>query len=267
MRIESTTGEAINSVDDWFRLAPPMGGALQWRDGRSAKELAKAWIAPAGPTPPPAILELLARHPTTADLAFTVAFPERRVRFDHVRGEPRNTDLAIVCEGTAGRVAVSVEAKADESFGKTVGEEIVNAAAQWAFEERDGKLKRLQGLGVAILPPHKAGQASIGALRYQLLTAIAGAWAFASEQEASTAVLVVHTILSPRLSRRRLSQNNDDLDRIAERLTHGEVYHLPAGGLIGPLPIPMSPTWAGVNQWFIGKCETDAGPGAPVVIP
>jgi hypothetical protein len=32
----------IHTVDDWFRLAPPAGGARQWVDGKSAKELAKA---------------------------------------------------------------------------------------------------------------------------------------------------------------------------------------------------------------------------------
>lgn len=37
-------GQLITSVDDWFRHAPPKGGADHWRDGRSAKELARAWI-------------------------------------------------------------------------------------------------------------------------------------------------------------------------------------------------------------------------------
>ena len=32
--------ETISSLDDWFRLAPPEKGAVQWKDGRSAKELA-----------------------------------------------------------------------------------------------------------------------------------------------------------------------------------------------------------------------------------
>lgn len=31
----------IRSVDDWFKVAPPKGKDKQWKDGYSAKELAK----------------------------------------------------------------------------------------------------------------------------------------------------------------------------------------------------------------------------------
>ena len=158
MRLERR-GNAITSVDEWFQYAPPMGRVLHWRDGRSAKELAKAWCRPdMPPCPPSDLLALLATVPQLSRLEFLVGYPERRVRFDNVPGEPRNTDLALVCEGPVGRAAISIEAKADESFGGALGDEIVVAASQWAFSERAGKLKRLQFLVETLLPRRQEGQ-------------------------------------------------------------------------------------------------------------
>lgn len=247
----------IRTVEEWFLHARPMGGEIQWRDGRSAKELAKAWCGDGdGPAPPGDLLRLLATRPALANLEFEVGYPEHRIRFDGVPGEPRNADLAVACLGPGGRVALSIEAKADEVFGRTVGEEIVNAAAQWAFEERDGKLERLRLLANAILPRYRAGHAKIGQLRYQLLTAIAGAWAFASEVQASVAVLVVHEFLSSRLNAVRLAENHQDLARLVVRVSDGRIPALEAGALIGPMQVPASPSWPGVVDWYLGKCQT-----------
>ena len=41
----------INSVDDWYSVAPPKSPSLHWKDGRSAKELAKYMISGNGYIP------------------------------------------------------------------------------------------------------------------------------------------------------------------------------------------------------------------------
>ena len=41
----------INSVDDWYNFAPPQNSSLHWKDGRSAKELAKYIIGGNGYIP------------------------------------------------------------------------------------------------------------------------------------------------------------------------------------------------------------------------
>jgi hypothetical protein len=46
------SGQIIDSVDDWFRLAPPAGRQTQWVTYRSAKELARRWVG--GEIPPEA---------------------------------------------------------------------------------------------------------------------------------------------------------------------------------------------------------------------
>lgn len=66
MRI-TKNGHEIRTVDDWFQYAPPMGRQIQWRDGRSAKELAKAWCSGLEPTVPTELVQLL--RTTTVSVA------------------------------------------------------------------------------------------------------------------------------------------------------------------------------------------------------
>jgi hypothetical protein len=42
--IRSKVGNKITNVDEWVTYAPPAQGKRHWVDGRSAKELAKAWF-------------------------------------------------------------------------------------------------------------------------------------------------------------------------------------------------------------------------------
>jgi len=62
------------------------------------------------------IVALLNSCPELGDLVAEWATPEHRVRFDEFRGEPRNSDLVAIAESDYGSVAISVEAKADETF-------------------------------------------------------------------------------------------------------------------------------------------------------
>jgi hypothetical protein len=152
-------GEEIRSVEAWFTHAPPRGGRHQWRDGRSAKELARAWCPDGGGAMvPPEIAGLFAMQGTLAQLELEWAEPEARVYFDRLPGEPRNTDLAAV--GVAGqlRVALSIEAKADEPFGPPVVHELSAAALQVAHDESRGKLNRILSLADALLSVRGGGE-------------------------------------------------------------------------------------------------------------
>src|SRR5512143_788477 len=97
----------IRSTDDWFSLAPPKKGALQWKDGRSAKELAKAWCGRKNHLyPPDEFLRLLAPLVNADQLIGAVGWPEHQVPIDHLSGEPPNIDLAIVTDGLLGRTVI-----------------------------------------------------------------------------------------------------------------------------------------------------------------
>ena len=112
-------GVGIRSVDDWLCQAPPAKGKAHWKDNRSAKELAKAWFPASGdPVVPDELSRLFLSSPAVGLIEFESGEPEALVRFDDVPGEPRHSDLLLIGSCALGRIVVSIEAKADESFGQ-----------------------------------------------------------------------------------------------------------------------------------------------------
>src|SRR4051794_34419258 len=106
----------------------------------------------------------------------------------------------------AGEVIVSVEAKADETFGETIGE--YRAAANARRERGEGTKapERLEGLLAALVPP---GASAPDSLRYQLFSATAGA--LAEAQGARAAVVVIHEFVTPATSPAKRKANSADL--------------------------------------------------------
>lgn len=233
----SKNGKEITTVEEWFALAPPRGKAHQWKDGYSAKELAKAWCSvPGRPAAPPGFVQLLACIAAFPAPVPVHGYPEHRIRFDTLPGEPRNTDLALECESSAGRVAVSVEAKARESFGKPVEDVLITGVRKWADEERSNYLTRLEGLYSALFRPRMEGVPRWGELRYQLLTAAAGALTFAAETRAAAAVLLVHEFRPEGIPVRRFADNERDLWQFVQRIATAPQD--PAAEVWGPFHVP-----------------------------
>ena len=248
----------IKSVSDWFKLAPPKKGALQWKDGRSAKELAKAWCeGKKHPSPPEVFLKLLTPLVNADQLADTVGWPEHRVLIDNLLGEPPNIDLAIVCDGLLGLTVICVEAKADESFGEYASG--IHDAAVKKIEQGlpTGSLKRLLQLEKNLFSESNAGLPGSAEIRYQLLTGTAATLALAKSHQAPVAVFVVHEFSFPgHVDAKKLKQNKIDLDCFIKRLTRGSITSLQDGVILGPLS-PQSPKsdWYGVSL-YIGKVMT-----------
>jgi len=48
-------GVTIRTIEDWEKLAPPKS-KIHWKDGRSAKEVARAWLEVSDPELPPEIV-------------------------------------------------------------------------------------------------------------------------------------------------------------------------------------------------------------------
>ncbi len=246
MRIH-VNGNAITSVEDWFRLAPPKGGQAQWREGRSALELARACCPSPGSTCLPAEVQALLRtHPLTDSPSFSDATgtPELRIPIDAYRGEPRNTDLALTYSAgvpPGQLVAVSIEAKADEAFSQRIGD--VKAAAERCRQsgKRSNRDRRVHALVEALLGAGAEQDPGVKRLRYQLLTACAGALTYARLTRATVAVLVVLEFVDPlerHTSRAKLRTNERDLDTFVKRVSGGAVSSLQLGVLAGPFHVP-----------------------------
>lgn len=252
-------GQEILSVDQWFELAPPKGGDEQWVTGRSALECARAWFADEGPCVPAELIALLVSHPDTSGAVVRFITPEQRVRFDRLRGEPRNADIVALADHPAGLIAISIEAKADEPFALRVGDVLDNHVRAIAADERTNGVARIQQLARALLPPLAPGTLNLGTLRYQLLTALAGAVAFAVENQSSRAVLIIHEFVSGRTDHAKHRGNSHDLDAFVARLTAGRIRSLQPGTLVGPIEIPGRPLFLRPPAVYIGKAVRTLG--------
>ncbi len=258
MRIHRN-GTPISSQDDWLEHAPPKSGEDHWVDGGSAKELARAWFPiPGEPVIPPELASLLATHPNLPDIRLIEAEPEARIPFDAYPGEPRNADLAIRAEGSVGTIAITVEAKADESFGDKIEPMLVAGARKLSRDTNTNIVERVKGLGGALLPPWEEGLDHFGELRYQLLTGVAGTLAYARALSAPVAVFVIHEFIDldkTKESRRR--NNRESLDRFVRRLSGGTIERLTRGVLSDPIRVPGSEMIPGDVDLYLGKVRRD----------
>lgn len=166
----------ITDIDSWFKKSPPMGGLKQWKDGRSAKELAR-YVTKNFPVVP-AEVEALLLNFTAADSEFEWD-AEYVTSFENHglgKGEGRNHDGMMVNED----IFVGIEGKADESLGNLLGEELANAS--------DNKMVRINGMIKMLFDD---GAENHKNLRYQLITASTAVLLEAKERNLSKALLLI----------------------------------------------------------------------------
>jgi hypothetical protein len=216
--------------------------------------LAKA-CCPVGQTPclPTEAVGILAGIEGLAGLVFERAHPEHRVRFDNLAGEPRNADLVAVGSAGRTRVPLSLEAKADESFGEFVSKVLLKAACKIAQELPTGAIERVQRLASALLPPRGGGDPHLGGLRYQLLSATAGALAFAKQENAQIAILLIYEFRNGNLCPRKLADHKRDLNQFVSRLSGGRYKEVDFGTLVGPISVPGSERIPADIPLYLGK--------------
>jgi len=89
------------------------------------------------------IEQLLRSHPDLVDVVIERAIPEHQIRFDDLRGEPRNADLAVEARDRNGVIAITIEGKADESFDRPVSAVLRSAVERIGADERTGAVRRV----------------------------------------------------------------------------------------------------------------------------
>jgi len=256
-------GQLIQSVEDWFRYAPPKGGADQWRDGRSAKEFARAWVESGSVSVPDELVALLSSHPDTQSAVLQNGEPEARLAFDKRVGEVRNADLAVRAVSGSAPLALTIEAKADEPFDQLVPDTLADALDRILERGRGGGIDRVRDLATSLLHPPARGLPPLRLLRYQLLTAVAGSLAWARQLEAPRAVLVIHEFQTSQTSTRELQRNAQDLDIFVTRLTAGALRRLAVGSLVGPIRVPGDPLFDKPADLYLGKIVRRVSPPGP----
>lgn len=242
------SGHILSSLGEWERYAPPKSPS-HWVDGRSAKELARAWLAGNGTSMPREILDALLAHPSFGAVQSWEAEPEAKLRFDAFPGEPRNSDLAVYARDSAGDYLLAVEGKADEPYGETVMQACAAALERRIENSRSNGVARIEQLAAYLLPPRTGVTPSAVDLRYQLLTACAGAVAEAHRRNAVRAVVLVHEFITPQTKDANHARNAADLAAFVSRLSGRKIADPENGRLYGPFESAFAP---GV-QMFIGK--------------
>lgn len=260
LRLSKGTNE-IRNLDDWRRLAGPKS-ANQWVPGRSAMECARAWCGDGEIILPREILSLLNSLQPTRGVTLLHGEPEKRIPFDDSESEPRNADVAFLARAVSGKVvAITIEAKADETFGQTFQEALASGVERTLSGMKSNAVRRAEGLANALLPPRRFGKKvpkelrtpAVGLLRYQLLTAVAGTLAFAEQSHADLALLIVHEFVTDETEDRFHRANARDLDAFVTRFSDGRVRHIEGGQLAGPFLVNDNPGWPSRPTLYIGK--------------
>ena len=244
-------GQRLSTLDAWPRRE-------HWQDGRSAKESARSWLR-AAPALPAEIAATLSSHRDLGTLRDDWrAEPEARVRIDRFRGNVPNVDVLLVGSDRNGPVVVAVEAKADETFGRTVGGTLDDARSRLDRNPRSRGVARIERL-VAALFGTTTADLDILDLRYQLLTVTAAALVAAERESGRRAVVLVHEFATSRTTDRKRAANARDLDRFVARVAGRAGWRGPLepGTLAGPFRVPGEPVADGGISLYFGKAVAD----------
>ncbi|WP_342565248.1 hypothetical protein NST84_08960 [Paenibacillus sp. FSL R7-0345] len=244
MEIKNRLGLNISNLTDWFQHAPPAKGEAHWVDGRSAKELAKAWTQSGAPTVPKELERLIDSHQDIKGLIPEIAIPECETKLDAFNGNGRKHDLIVYGKTSDKKTLISIEAKADEPFGEVIS----NLIKRYSTNPRTKVPERIKQLGLSVF-----GDKDFGHIRYQLLHAVAGTLIEARINNCGQAVFVVHEFVPSGIHSKKSKQNNEDLQTFVELLTD---IPLIEGQLIGPIKVIGGNNIPSNIPLYIGKIES-----------
>lgn len=171
------------------------------------------------------------------------------------RGEGRNHDLLLYGRGAHGGVVVSVEAKVDEPFGETIGAYFDQARASAVPTRVPDRIDALLTMvfGNTARPDTDPWRA----LRYQLLTAVAGTAIEASHRDVATAVVIVHEFLTANMDDRSVKVNADDFRAFVGVLCAVSASEVTEGRLYGPAVLAQGAHLQRRVDLLIGKAVFD----------
>lgn len=233
----SDDGHRLETVADWRDRGPP-ASSRAWAQGRSARELATAWIerdAEARAT------ALLTSEPQFTGLVLDRGIADKETRFDDIADAPHRHDLLVTARAPSGPTVIGVEGKVDEPFDEPLDAWVFGAQARSAGSRAPERLDRLTE---AFFGTTLERDPLLAPLRYRLLEALAATLADAREQAAGRGVLLVHEFLTPWSDDARHRRNAEELDAFVGRLMPGVERSGDEGGWIaGPVGVSGDGTW------------------------
>lgn len=243
---------SINTVADWYNHCPPAGRQKQWKDGRSAKELAKDWIKTHGAN----LINVLNQSSTFKNVVFDLVSPEYNSKFDNFRGNSRQHDLLVIGKDGKNDFLISIEAKADESFGATIKDHYLKAVTNKINGSKTKIPERIENLINNIFC--RDNNIDVFNLRYQLLYSIAGTLSEAKKQGISKCVLVIQYYCSTNtniFNPLKHKKNNSDLNMFIEYLSKGQITNMVDNDLYGPFKFDDSDYISSATELYILKTK------------
>src|SRR5690554_6834946 len=103
----------IKTIDDWFRECPPKQKNKHWKDGRSAKELAR-YLTMVLPKVPLELYNIFSKFSSMDQITVAPEYVTSFVTKGFGSGEGRNHDSLVLMKDAV----IGIEAKADEGLDK-----------------------------------------------------------------------------------------------------------------------------------------------------
>jgi hypothetical protein len=255
IRLLTRNGQEILHWSEWVRPKQ----AYQWKSGRSAMELARAWFTSNVPIVPNEFMSLLNSSPLTKGIVVTEGRPEHVTPLPEPGGH-RNHDLALVGSVAGRPVTVCVEAKADEPFGEKIGHywRAKTKPDGTPLEHTRAPARIATLLEIVFGPEADPLEQPWSELRYQLLTGAAGTALQAIRDGSELAVFVIHEFLTDTVDRSiAVPANAASFTAFVSTLTGVSAEEVVTGQLYGPVMLRRSPHLARDILLFIGKVTTD----------
>lgn len=173
----------IESIEEWYCSAPPKS-KNQWKDGYSAKEFAKMWFKNESVSMPKEITDYI--QAAMGNFEAIYAIPEYETNFDDF-GNGRHHDMFILCKKKESeeKFVVCIEAKVEESLGKTVEDSLKNISSSSNIPQRMEGMKNVLNMT----------NVNVSKLRYQLFTGSVGTLCEAKKQNVDKCLFIVLQIV------------------------------------------------------------------------
>jgi len=249
LKLTKSDNTPITSSHNWTRPKKD----YHWKAGRSAMELARSWFRNSHPEPPDELLALLYSNPRLKNITLTKGTPELITRLPE-RGEGRNHDLSLIGHTDDEQITVTIEAKADESYGNDTILEYYNKALQRRKDGISTRVpERIEKLLYMVDYDATVSNSNWRHIRYQLLTAVTGTILQAKLEGSSLAVLVVHefrTDNTDNTDNNKQLQNHLELEKLLSVLSGGGVNKMKTVILYGEFNVDDL-------DFMIGKIVTE----------
>jgi hypothetical protein len=196
----------------------------------------------------------VATHPHFTGVRGWTAIAEERLPVDELKGNTRNTDLLITAHDSRGDFLIAVEAKGHETFGETVADALADALEARLLNSRSNKAIRVERLASLLFGPRRnKDETSLRKIRYQLLTATAGAIHAAAFRNISRVILLVHEFQAEVTVYSKLRRSDRELGQFINRLSHGSASDVLTNVLQQITIQPGFPDLKASADFYIGK--------------